>query len=206
MLLAPRKEEVRSEDRLGNVDDFSLGSTRLFAKHLERLLVGDAVALHEDPFSSFGDGSPGERALQGVVLGETTKHDVDGTLKLGLVFAAGEVGEDALGGRLIDEFPVLNVEQGNHWTRGLSHDLSDARQGALRTFFQDGDGDIGMGPSGYLPEVSYLAMLLKNLVAKSRQGVFHVIQERSAAVDDENPQSHPGPYITNDGHDEPLSL
>jgi hypothetical protein len=56
------------------------------------------VAFHQDSVAALGDGSATERTLEGVVLAEASKHDVDGALQLLRIVACDDVGENATSG------------------------------------------------------------------------------------------------------------
>ena len=75
------------------------------SEQLEGRVLTDGMALHQDPLGTLGDGAPPERALEVVVLGKTAQHDVDRALPFGriVVFAIGDVGEDAALGGFADE-------------------------------------------------------------------------------------------------------
>src|SRR4029077_4957640 len=91
-LLAARSEAVAGENRLGDVGDLPIGSTSVFAKQVEGVLLVQRITLHQDPLGPLGDGSSAERALERVVLGETLQRDVDRALHLLQIRGVGDVG------------------------------------------------------------------------------------------------------------------
>ena len=70
-------------------------------QQLERALLVDPVALHENPFCALDHRASAEGAFEAVELGEATKDDVQRTLEL-LRVAVGDVGEDSALRRLVD--------------------------------------------------------------------------------------------------------
>ncbi len=68
------------DDGGGKVDQLAVIDTGLLAEHLEGARLVDAVALHQDPLGSLGQGTAPECALEVLVLGEASEHDVDRAL------------------------------------------------------------------------------------------------------------------------------
>ena len=61
----------------GEVDEFAVVDPRVLAEDLVGVVLVDAVAFHEDAFGAFDQGAASECALEGVVFGEASQHDVD---------------------------------------------------------------------------------------------------------------------------------
>ena len=101
------------DDRGGEVDQLSVVDARVVAEHLERALLVDGMAFHEDALRSLDQGTPSERTLQRVELREALQHDVDRALPLGGVVVA-DVSEHAAPGCRLDELRVGGVEEHDH--------------------------------------------------------------------------------------------
>ena len=80
------------------------------AEHLERALLVDRVALHQDALRTLGDRAALERAFQVAELGEAAQDDLDRVLPL-LRVAVGDVGEDAALRRLDARSRIGRVEE-----------------------------------------------------------------------------------------------
>src|SRR5438093_5524582 len=138
----PGKQPVAHEDGLGDIDQLAVRVASLGPEHLERLSFVDGMAFHQDPLGPLRDSPPGKRALEVLILGESSKHDVDRALELARVLDAGDVGEDASLRCLPDEQGILPVEDGDHRTGGLVHDPVDPSQRILGPFTDDDDGHV----------------------------------------------------------------
>ena len=82
LALARGQEQVALDDRLGNLDELTPGVAGLGAEQLERALLVDAVALHQDALRPLRDGPATERPLQVPELGEALEDDLERALEL----------------------------------------------------------------------------------------------------------------------------
>jgi anti-sigma B factor antagonist len=180
------EHRAASDDRLREIHHLATGSTSLVAEHVEGRLLVDVVPLHEDPFRPLGHRPTGERPLKIVVLGEASKHDVDGTLHLLWIMAIGDVGEDASLGGLVDERPILHVEDGDHRARGLVNDPVDQLQGLRSPFVHDHDGDIGALVSRDPGDLGQRGLPRNNVVSQRGHGTGHLVKADPWPVGDED--------------------
>src|SRR5215208_7107153 len=87
------QERVRVQDRFADRQDLLPGAAGLRADHLERRVLVERVALHQDALRPFDQGAPRDRALELDRLPEALHRDLDrAAQRLGLERA--RVGED----------------------------------------------------------------------------------------------------------------
>lgn len=127
---------MAERDGFSNVEEFAPRLAGMAPEHLERLVIADPVALHQDALSTLGDCSTLERPLEPVVLGETPEHDVDRALHLTELFAS-DVGEDASLRGFLDELAILHVEDGDHRAGSLVYQKVDRRKSGGRPVSHD---------------------------------------------------------------------
>ena len=84
-----RQQAVQLYHRLGDVDELAAGVSRVVAQQLERALVVELVALHEDAFGPLDHGAPAERTLEALELGEAAQHGCPAPLVNPLVVRLG---------------------------------------------------------------------------------------------------------------------
>ena len=89
-----------------------------------QLLADRPVARHHDSLRALDHGAARERSLEVGVLGVAAKRDVDRALHL-IGAPVDDVGEDAALRGLVDPGRIVRLEQRNHWTGRLAHDLGD---------------------------------------------------------------------------------
>ena len=130
------------EHGAGDVDQLATRAARLVAQHLERALLVDLVALHQDALGALRLRPAAERALQVVVLGEPVQRDVERALQL-LRRAVHDVGEHAALRRLVDERSVAALEHRDHGTVRLLDDALDQLEGVGRARAEADERDIG---------------------------------------------------------------
>jgi hypothetical protein len=100
------------------------------AKHLERPVLVDGVACHQDSLRLFDDRPPTECSLEALVLGEALQRDVDRALQL-LGVGIDDVGEDAAPRRLMDVGGISGREQRDHRAGRFVDDLRDQLESVL---------------------------------------------------------------------------
>ena len=71
------EQAVAVDDCGGEVEEFAVVDSRVIAEEFVGVLLVDAVAFHEDAFGAFDQRASSECALEIVVFGEASQHDVD---------------------------------------------------------------------------------------------------------------------------------
>lgn len=100
-------------DRLCNVDQLLSIVLRVGAEHLERPLLVDRMAGHQDPLRLLDHRPAAERSLEVLILGEALQRDVDRALQF-LGVSVDDIGEDAALGRLVD----VGLRRWSRWSGG----------------------------------------------------------------------------------------
>src|SRR5919204_1441304 len=144
------QQEVPVHDRPGHVDHPPAAGAGVLAQEVERLALGDRVALHEDALRALDHGPALERALElldllaqrprlGVAAHRHLERAPD---RLGR--GPPGVGEDAALSRAGDELGVLAVQEGDDRTGGVLAELLDQLERVLVVLVDDDDRDVGL--------------------------------------------------------------
>jgi hypothetical protein len=153
-----------------------------------RLDAVDRMTLHQDALGSLGDRSAAERALEVVVLGEPTQHDVDRALPI-VDLGVGDVGAE------MPRFEASLTKAGSGaWSRRITghaasvHDLVDQGEGMLRALAETDRRDIGSLPGGYGSDVLDVDLAGDHLVPEVRDYRRDERQPILALVGDQHPE------------------
>ena len=146
-----------------DVDQLAVAGASVVSQQGKGSRLVDRVALHENALRPLGHGSPAERSLEVVELGEAAQDDVDRALPIDGI-AVGDVGEDAALRCLLHEPWIRLVDEQDHRAGGLLNDLLDQGQGVDRALSQAHERDIRPLPHGHGSDVVDLDLASDHLV------------------------------------------
>lgn len=118
------------DDGSGEVGQLAVGGARVCAQHLERAVLVDRVALHQDALGSLGQRPSPECAFEVVVFGEPAQDYVDRALPV-LDVRVTDVGEHPTLRGLLYKGRIRRVEEDDHRAGGFVDDLVDQSERML---------------------------------------------------------------------------
>jgi hypothetical protein len=139
-----RQHRSTSHHGFGKIDELSIGSARFISEHVERGLLVDLVSFHQDALRALGHRPSAEGTFEVVVLGKPSKDDVDRALHLLGIMPVRDVGEDAPLRGLVDERPILHIQDRDDRTGSLVHDPVDHLEALRVALVHDHESHIGV--------------------------------------------------------------
>jgi hypothetical protein len=167
------------------------------ADPLERLSLGEAVALHEDALRTLDDRSPPERPLEPrdvllklAQLGVPGHGELDRGLH-GLARGAARVRRDPALRGAADELGVVPVQQGDDRSRGVLVELLDEVQGVLVVAVHDDHREVGLFTGDAIGGPGGVDGLARDLVPEAAQEHGRLLQRTHVLVRREDPEPRP---------------
>jgi hypothetical protein len=183
---------MSGHDPLGHLHELALGTSRVLTEHVEGGPLVDPMPLHQDALGSLRDSAATEGAFQVVVFGEAPEHDVDRALQLLGISAVDDIGEDPPLGRLVDERPVLDVQDRDDRAPGLVDDPVDDRQGVAGAVADHGQGHVGALGRRQPGDLGQRRLPGDDLVAKAGHRAGHHVQVLPRPVSNQDPERDVG--------------